>query len=579
MTTHIRSVCCAALFFLAYLQPRAQHFDAVRQAGPGERCALAEQIYEKEVCHMSIREAQKQVDELYAFASEKKDRCLELQALIFISDLADRREENKNEDSVLLSLRKALDFSIRHDFKKEEAELTYKFGLKQYNLKAFPQAFEYLLKSYEQFQEVGFDRFPNMNLYLYNLGKVYFEFADYNKALRYLNESLQYPFASARAEINVYNTLGLTYNKLENSDTSIHYYRKGLRVARQANDSVWTGILSGNMAGVFLKIGKADSAKPLILLDYTLSSRFREWNSVANCLLLLAGLNMDADSLGAADRQIREVEGLFAVTRSKFLMRDYFRGKARLAFLKGDFRQAYLLQDSFIIYKDRISADNDQSLLRTMEIKVQTEEYLSEIELLDSERRQAQVFRNFILAVAGFVVIIAYLVINRQRLKRKKDRAILLLEKQKAEEELKSAEIALQGYMNSLLEKNRLIDKFREETEDLKKKSAHTISPENEQIMDKLYQATILTEEDWTNFKRMFEKVHVDFFVRLKEKYPDLTLAEIRLIALTKLNLSINEIANMLGISPDSVRKTGSRMRKKLNLSSQTEISEIASDI
>ena len=557
----------------------AQRFEPVRTASAKERCALARRIYEEEVVPLDMALARKEAGVLKAIASEKNDPCLEMLALLVVAETEDK-PDIKNEDSVMRLYQQALDYAIRYDFKKEEAELTYRIGMKHYNTKAYPQAFENLLKSYEQFQEVGFGKFRHMNLYLYNLGKVYFEFADYDKALRYLKESLQFPFANSRAEIHTYNTLGLTYARLQKPDTALHYYNRGLDVAKTSKDTVWIGILSGNKANILLNEGKATEAKPLVMLDYTLSTRYGEWSSAANCLLLLAGIHMDDDSLAAAQANIDKVEELFAKTRSNNLMRDYFRIKARLCYLKGDYKNAYFLQDSFIVYKDRVSAENDQNLLRTTEVKVQTEAYLSQIQLLESDRKQAQVLRNFILAVAGFVLIIAYLAINSQRLKRNKDRAVLMLENQKAQEELKIAENALQGYMNSLLEKNRLIDKFRAEAEELKKKSAsNSISADNEQILEKLYRATILTEEDWINFKRMFEKVHVDFFVRLKEKYPDLTVAETRLIVLTKLNLSVTEIANMLGISPDSVRKTGSRLRKKLNLSSQTEIADIASDI
>ena len=557
----------------------AGNFDAVYTAGKKDRCELAKVKYEEACAAKTL--TNQEILALKKFAIDNGDDCLQLTAMTFLVDFMDREEMqgSKNEDSLLSMYKEALAFATKKGFEKEEADLTYKVGMKYYFLKSFPQAFEHLLESYDKFKAVGFDKFPKMQLYLYNIGKVYYEFADYNRALPYLKQSLDYTFVSERASIHTYNILGLTYNMLQNSDTSIYYYKKGLDVAIQTKDSVWVGILSGNMANVFLKIGKISEAKPLIYMDYTLSSRFAEWSSAANCLLLLADINMKEDSLGAAAKRIKMVEDRFLQTGKKGLKRDYFRTKARLSYLQGDYKNAYLLQDSFLTYKDKISAENDQNLLRNTEIKVQTEKYLSEIHVLEIDKEKAQIARNFILTACAFVLILAYLIFHTQRQKRRRDKEQLLLEKQLAEEELRNAENALQGYMSSLLEKNRVIDSFKEELENLKRKPENVVSPENEKIMEKLYQATILTEEDWTNFKRMFEKVHGDFFVRLKNKYPDLTLAEIRLIALTKLNLSINEIANMLGISPDSVRKTGSRMRKKLNLSSQADISEIATHI
>lgn len=557
----------------------AGSFDAVYTAGKKDRCELAKVKYEEACAAKTL--TNQEILALKKFAIDNSDDCLQLTAMTFLVDFMDREEMqgSKNEDSLLSMYKEALAFAAKKGFEKEEADLTYKVGMKYYFLKSFPQAFEHLLESYDKFKAVGFDKFPKMQLYLYNIGKVYYEFADYNRALPYLKQSLNYTFVSQRASIHTYNILGLTYNMLQNSDTSIYYYKKGLDVATQTEDSVWVGILSGNMANVFLKIGKISEAKPLIYMDYTLSSRFAEWSSAANCLLLLADINMKEDSLGAAAKRIKMVEDRFLQTGKMGLKRDYFRTKAKLSYLQGDYKNAYLLQDSFLTYKDKISAENDQNLLRNTEIKVQTEKYLSEIHVLEIDKEKAQIARNFILTACAFVLILGYLIFHTQRQKRRRDKEQLLLEKQRAEEELRNAENALQGYMNSLLEKNRVIDSFKEELENLKRKPENVVSPENEKIMEKLYQATILTEEDWTNFKRMFEKVHGDFFVRLKNKYPDLTLAEIRLIALTKLNLSINEIANMLGISPDSVRKTGSRMRKKLNLSSQADISEIATHI
>lgn len=576
-----RKITFLGILFLALIPiSHAGSFDAVYASPRKDWCEVAKQQYKE------ARQAKTLTNEeiilLKRFAIDNRDDCLQLAAITFLVEFMDREEMQgkKNEDSILYMYKEALHFATNKNFKIEEAQLTYQVGMKYYFLKEFPYAFEYLLESYDKFKAEGFEKFPRIQLYLYNIGKVYYEFADYKTALSYFKQSINYKFVSDRASIHTYNILGLTYNMLQNNDTAIYYYKKGLDVANQSKDSVWLGILSGNMANVFLKMGQIESAKPLIFMDYTLSSRFDEWGSAANCLLLLADINMKEDSLSAAAKRIQTVENSFAERPpGKNLKRDYFRTKARLAYLRGDFKLAYTLQDSFIIYKDLISAESDQNLLRNTEIKVQTEKYLSEIQLLEIDKQKAQIARNFILTASAFVLILAYLIFYTQRQKRRRDKEQLLLEKKRAEEELKNAENSLEWYMNSLLEKNRLIDNFKVEVEELKKKSEHVLSPENEKIMEKLYQATILTEEDWTNFKRMFEKVHGDFFVRLKSKYPDLTLAEIRLIALTKLNLSIGEIANMLGISPDSVRKTGSRMKKKLNLPTQTDISEIASHV
>ena len=74
----------------------------------------------------------------------------------------------------------------------------------------------------------------------------------------------------------------------------------------------------------------------------------------------------------------------------------------------------------------------------------------------------------------------------------------------------------------------------------------------------------ILTEEQWNNFKVLFEKVHKGYLKRLKEKIPSITPAEVRFMALAKLQLDAKEMGVSLGISANAVRNTWYRLRKKV---------------
>ncbi|MES2774651.1 MAG: tetratricopeptide repeat protein [Bacteroidota bacterium] len=81
-----------------------------------------------------------------------------------------------------------------------------------------------------------------------------------------------------------------------------------------------------------------------------------------------------------------------------------------------------------------------------------------------------------------------------------------------------------------------------------------------------LYNQRILTQADWNNFKTHFEKAYPGYLSRLRSAYSTLSEAEERLFLLIKLNLKNAEIADMLGISADSVKKTRTRLRKRLEL-------------
>jgi hypothetical protein len=100
------------------------------------------------------------------------------------------------------------------------------------------------------------------------------------------------------------------------------------------------------------------------------------------------------------------------------------------------------------------------------------------------------------------------------------------------------------------------------------------------ETVEKLKRSTIITEDEWIQFRSLFDKVHKGFFTRLKVQYPDVTQAEIRLMALTKLNLSTKEMAGILGISPESIRKSRYRFLKKVSdISGEADFAGIVSSI
>ena len=57
---------------------------------------------------------------------------------------------------------------------------------------------------------------------------------------------------------------------------------------------------------------------------------------------------------------------------------------------------------------------------------------------------------------------------------------------------------------------------------------------------------------------------------RLKARYPGLTAYDLRLCTYLKANLSTKEIATLLNITPDSVKKAKHRLRKKLGINPLT---------
>lgn len=78
----------------------------------------------------------------------------------------------------------------------------------------------------------------------------------------------------------------------------------------------------------------------------------------------------------------------------------------------------------------------------------------------------------------------------------------------------------------------------------------------------------------WDEFEKSFTELNESFFDNLKGKYPDLTANDLKHCALVKLNMSVKDVAVLLGISPRSVETARFRIRKKIVLNNRTNLNQ-----
>jgi tetratricopeptide (TPR) repeat protein/DNA-binding CsgD family transcriptional regulator len=108
--------------------------------------------------------------------------------------------------------------------------------------------------------------------------------------------------------------------------------------------------------------------------------------------------------------------------------------------------------------------------------------------------------------------------------------------------------------------------------------SDEDVEPNTDAVKEEFYRMKILTNDDWQRFKERFDEVFPSFNSQLKREHKDLTGAEIRLFILLRIGFSSAEIASCLGISPDSVYKSRYRLRKKLGLPDDVDLTAFIQD-
>ena len=82
------------------------------------------------------------------------------------------------------------------------------------------------------------------------------------------------------------------------------------------------------------------------------------------------------------------------------------------------------------------------------------------------------------------------------------------------------------------------------------------------------------TNVDWKRFEENFDMVNNGFIERLKERYPWMSKQERKLCVYIKMGLINKEIAPLMNISVRGVEMMRYRLRTKMNLDSQTNLSQ-----
>ena len=76
----------------------------------------------------------------------------------------------------------------------------------------------------------------------------------------------------------------------------------------------------------------------------------------------------------------------------------------------------------------------------------------------------------------------------------------------------------------------------------------------------------------WEDFKLYFEKTNPNFLLSLSEKYSQLTTKDLKYCCYLKMNMSNDDIRNLLGINQESVRTHKYRLKKKMNLDKDLDL-------
>jgi DNA-binding CsgD family transcriptional regulator len=167
--------------------------------------------------------------------------------------------------------------------------------------------------------------------------------------------------------------------------------------------------------------------------------------------------------------------------------------------------------------------------------------------------------------------------LRQQRLS--SERKIMEIQNENLQSEIKNKSQQIANVAINVVRKNEILEEIRDELKQVKQEMGQQLPNIHYQKLLSSIERNVAGKEDWLLFEENFHEVHEEFFTRLRLVCPSISPSELRLAACLRMNLSSKEMAPALGISTRGVEIKRYRLRKKLDLDNDTNISDFMMDV
>ena len=396
-------------------------------------------------------------------------------------------------------------------------------------------------------------------------GNLQFQLKNYEDAIHVFEDAY---LSSAKGKDSnnlaiILEQLGAVHSDLGQTQKALQYYDLSLPLIKIYGDSFNLSVATNNIGTIYSKIG--DHQKAMDYFQNSLQINIKIKNEYK---ATLSRINIADEfvKLGQIDTAIIVYNDLIIFLENKnwpTLLSYNYEGLANAFIQKNDWQKAFYYKERYSRMEDSIIGKSIQ--LKVADLETQNVKNLREIEnnkyQLTLEKNKRKLVRNNLVFLIAILILLFAV-------------GLLFQQKKNVASQLRQNKEGLTNLTKTLASKNALIKEKEEKIIALKRElNQDVVNPETEiaitEELENIYDLNILTFEDWQIFKNYFKKVFPGFIIKVKNFRSDITEGEMRLFLLIKLKLTRMEIASVLGISADSVKKNRSRLRKRLALNKE----------
>ncbi|MCO6462191.1 MAG: tetratricopeptide repeat protein [Saprospiraceae bacterium] len=476
----------------------------------------------------------------------------------------------KNDSSISASS-KALELSDKINYTKGKARAYSILGVNFFDIGNFPESIENYLLSLKACEELGGEE--QMATIYSNIGNVYRKQNDTKNAIKYQEKALNI-FEKNNNKKGIAKSLigfALIYKQQNQLQKSMNAYNKAIKIFNELNDIWGLSIVYNNIGNLYREMSKYNEAISALKKSLELCIKLKNEDEVARTSMNIGEVYLKINQPGEAKYWFQKSLNVLNKNQNKEVVAQYLLNMSRIDSIENNYKGAFNNFKKYLVYRD--SLFNEESIRKVTKAGLNYQ-FEKQKAVLKIENEKKLIKTRFLwISISGvifFLAIISFGLYMMSKSKRKKEKLIqeqkqklTEIEKEHLNSQLQRAKNDLKYFVTAIAEKNEIIENIQADLNDLQ----HTPDLIKNELNKKLVEIKsmqILTDDDWMDFLNNFETIYPQFTIKLKTAYPKLTTSEIRYLMLSKIGINHKQMANTLGVSPDTIRVTWNRVRNKV---------------
>lgn len=490
-----------------------------------------------------------------------------------------------NDTNALKYFSEAFDLAQKNNDTKGKAEALLKIGITSYG-SSMSNGMHYANRALLEFEKLNFKEAQiGRSKCLVLIGTIKAREKKYYEAISLGNEAIQNFIVQKDTSSGLglaYGLLGSVYSHLNKIDSSDYYFTLSHEERVGKKDITYLPNSFTKMGNIELRNNNKSKSWNYYTqsLDLATSSSNRQ-AQIGAILGMAKWKHVFENNIVEANYLLMNAKKLAETISDKTYLINVLEQLKNNNKIEGKYSEALGLEEQIVELKEYVSNSEKDHLTKSLEVQFGLSEKERELKLVKKEKEVTTLTNYLLFGIIAFgsITAISFIYFLKRIIKRDKQlietkEALIRIEteqkklkEQQLQNEIEFKESQLSALTIQMMQKNDLM-------QELKDKLESNANIRLDSSVSKIISKGLNQDKEWTDFNTHFESINKNFYSRIKQAFPEISPNEMKICALIKMNLSSKEMASILNISPDSVKTARYRLRKKLNLNTEDNLTD-----